>query len=228
MTLREFFAEARLYRNHAASINRGQFRPLRFSPFQLQAMTPVLQRRIPLVLKAHRASDILDAIRFAKEEKIRLILAGASEAALVSAELAKHKIPVIIRPSVQGPTSFESLHSTAALATRLHEAGVPLILSAGGWAQNARRLRQEAGIAVALGLPYHVALKAITHGPAKAFSLKKVGALKKGHVADMVLWDGDPFELSSRVTKVFLGGKEAPLIDRQLQLARRYLNSPSP
>jgi len=228
MKLREFFAEVRLYRQHTAAINRGQFRPLQFSPFQLQATLPVIKRTIPIVLRVNRASDILDALRFARSEGLDLIIAGGSEAWMVADELARQKVPVIVRPSIHGPSSFDSLNSSPTLATKLHEAGVRVLISAGGWAQNARRLRQEAGIAVANGLPWEVALRAITLNPAEVFSLPKTGALKKGYGANMVLWDGDPFEFRSQVTRLFINGKDTPLEDRQLQLARRYQPPPSP
>ena len=229
LKLRQLFEDARFYARNKSAIDRGESRPLLHHPTQLRAMLPVLQGQIPLMLNVHRASDILSALEFARQEKIRLIISGATEAWLVAKALAASQTPVILRPSKQQPWGFEALAARDDLASRLHQAGVTLVISAGGWGQNARRIRQEAGIAVARGLPWASALQAITHTPAAILGLQaEVGSIAVGKVANLVLWTGDPLELQSQVSQLWIQGQPHPLDDRQLQLARRYRPSAAP
>jgi imidazolonepropionase-like amidohydrolase len=223
LKLRQLFEDARFYARNQSAVDRGESRPLLHHPTQLRAMLPVLKGQIPLVLNVHRASDILSAIEFAAREKIRLIVSGATEAWLVAKALAASKTPVILRPSKQQPWGFDALAARDDLANRLHQAGVTLVISAGGWDQNARRIRQEAGIAVARGLPWATALQAITQTPATIFGLgAETGTIEAGKTANLVLWTGDPLEIQSSVSRLWIQGRPQPLDDRQLKLARRY------
>jgi imidazolonepropionase-like amidohydrolase len=128
----------------------------------------------------------------------------------------------IVTPSEQGPSAFESLAARDDSARLLREAGVPLIISSASWSNNVRRLRQEAGIAVANGLPYGEALIAVTSAPARVFGRDDTGVIAVGKRADLVLWTGDPFELSSTAERVWIGGELMPDANRQRELARRY------
>lgn len=223
LALREFIAESRYYQKNKNAINRGLSYPLQFSPVHLTAMTPVLSGKIPLVLTVHRAADILKALEFAKAQNIRLIIQGGSESWLVAKEIQKARVPVLLRPSGQQPWGFEAIASRDDIAAKLRQAGVSVILSAGGWAQNARRIRQEAGTAVAFGMPYNQAMQAITQAPAQAFGLdREVGTIERGKAANLVLWSADPFELSSTVEMLWIRGKMQSLQDRQIALANRY------
>jgi imidazolonepropionase-like amidohydrolase len=101
---------------------------------------------------------------------------------------------------------------------------VPLIISSGDFDQNIRRLRQEAGTAVAHGLPHAEALRAVTKTPAEVFGRgAELGTVAVGKRADLVLWSGDPFETSTIAERVFIAGREMDLSSRQRLLVERYL-----
>lgn len=225
LRLREVFDDVRRYRAAGREYERNALRHLSLSRVHLEAMLPVVAGKLPLVLEAHRASDLLAALRFAESEGVRLVLAGGAEAHLVARELAAARVPVLLRPSTQEPWSFDALRVQDDTAAQLEAAGVHLVLTAGGgWEQSARRLRQEAGIAVARGLPREAALRAITSRAAEAFGKgREVGTISVGKRANLVLWSGDPLELSTVAERVFIDGRELPQQNRQLELARRYL-----
>lgn len=228
LRLREVFDDVRRYRAARGAYDRNALHPLRLPRVHLEAMIPVVAGKLPLVLEAHRASDLLAALRFAKTEGVRLVLAGGAEAHLVARELAAAQVPVLLRPSAQEPWSFDALRVRDDSAAQLEAAGVHLVLTAGGgWEQSARRLRQEAGIAVAHGLPREAALRAITSRAAAAFGKgDELGTVTVGKRANLVLWSGDPLELSTVAERVFIDGRELPQQNRQLDLARRYLQRP--
>jgi imidazolonepropionase-like amidohydrolase len=222
LKLREAFADARAYGKNRAAFEQNRWRPLALSPLHLEALQPVVTGKLPLVLAVDRASDILTALTFAKDEGVRLVVLGGAEAWLVSKQLAQAKVPVVLVPSEQLPASFEALYARDDAATLLAKAGVPLVLGCSDFQK--RRLRQEAGIAVAYGLDRAVALSAITLAPAKALGLEKdVGTVEAGKRADVVLWSGDPLELSTVAERVFIGGEEQPQGSRQRALVERYL-----
>jgi imidazolonepropionase-like amidohydrolase len=223
LALKEAFEDARNYLARRSLYHQGKSPPLSLSTLHLQALEPVLQRKIPLVLHVYRAADILRALAFAKEQKIRLILAEAPEAWLVAKELKEASVPVIMKPRDQVPWSFDSLAARDEGPALLHRAGVQVALSAYDWSNNLRRLRQEAGIAVSHGFPRHEALRAITQTPAVLFGAGDTfGTIKKGLRADIVLWSGDPLELRSRAEKVWIAGEAQSMNHRQKALARRY------
>ncbi|HSI06733.1 MAG TPA: amidohydrolase family protein [Myxococcota bacterium] len=222
LAIRQAFDDARLHRRSA---NRPSERELSLSSQHLEALYPVLDGKLPLVLTAHRASDILTALDLAKAEKVRLVLAGASEAWLVAKQLKEARVPVIIQPSEQLPYGFDLLNARDDLPALLERAGVTVILTTGiADDQNARRLRYEAGIAVANGMSREGALRAITTTPAEVFDRGVAyGSITAGKRADLVLWSGDPFELSTQVERVWIEGNPMALDNRQRQLAERYL-----
>lgn len=235
LKLRQLFEDVRFYQKNQAAIQRGQSRPLLVSPIHLEAMVPVLAGKIPLVMRVHRASDIIAAIEFSRREQIKIIISGGAEAHVVADYLAVDRIPVIIHQSIQSPFAFETLMAKDDNAARLDRAGVPVILSAGSWeqenwlpSQNIRRLRQEVGIAVSYGLSRARALASITSTPAEAFGLQtQMGTVAVGKRADLVLWSGDPLELSSVAESVWIAGELAPQKNRQRQLVERYLKPKS-
>ncbi len=222
LKLREVFADARFYARNRAAVEGNRARPLALPPLHLEALQPVLDGKLPLVLHADRASDIALAIAFARAEKLRLVISGAGEAHLVAAELAAAKVPVVVTPSRQMPSSFDTVRARDDIATLLDQAGVQMAISSTDG--NSRRLRQEAGIAVAYGLDRAKALRAITLSPAEIFGkAAELGSVAVGKRANVVLWSGDPLELSSRAERVFIDGVEQPGDHRQKRLLERYL-----
>lgn len=220
--LRELLDDAAVYAKRRNNYERNQTRRFAASRLDLDALQPVLTGRVPLVVRAHRSSDILAALRVATQLKLRLVIEGGTEAHLVAKQLAAARVPVILNPTHNLPGSFERIHVVNNLATRLVKAGVRVAISTLGDASNARTLRQLAGIAVANGLPWERALDAVTNAPAEIFGVRDRGTLKTGSAADVVVWSGDPFELSTRAEQVFIGGVRQSLRTRQTRLLERY------
>jgi len=190
----------------------------------LRAIKRVVDKEIPLVVRVDKSSDILTILDLAKRKDIELIIAGASEGWMVANELAASGVPVILTPIDNIPSSFDSLGSRLDNASMLHKAGVKLIISSHE-THNAYLSRQGAGIAVSYGLPWEEAIKALTINISESFNLDKLGAIKPGYKADLVVWDGDPLEVTSFVERVFISGKEVPVENRSMRLRDRYLEN---
>lgn len=173
----------------------------------LQALVPVLQRKLPLVVHASRADDLAAALRLQAQFGVLMVLAGASEAHLLADRIAAAKVPVVLGPVRQKPYDFATRHAMLQAAARLHAAGVKLAL-ASAETHNARNLRWEAGFAVVQGgLPWEAALLAITRNVAEIFGLGPgVGTLTEGQPADLVVFDGDPLSLDGHVRLVVTAG----------------------
>ncbi|QCB55626.1 imidazolonepropionase [Sphingopyxis sp. PAMC25046] len=227
--LRATLADVRHFAAHRAAYDRGEGRPQALSRVDLDALIPVADGRMPLIVKVDRASDIVEMIALAREERLRIILDGAEEGWRVADKISAAKIPVILDPLADLPRSFSQLGATMENAARLHAAGVIVILKTGsGVAHRARELRYGAGNAVAWGLPHDAAVAAITINPARVFGVAdRIGSLEVGRAADLVLWNGDPLEPLSQPQAVFVEGIEKPLTARPLELRDRYM-SPSP
>jgi imidazolonepropionase-like amidohydrolase len=222
MRLREVLEDARAYRQRRGDYDSGATRELAASRLDLEALQPVLAGEIPLVVEAHRASDILAALRIARDYDLRLVLTGSTEAWMVADDIARAGVPVVVRVLENLPGSFERLGARYENAALLGQAGVRAVLTSGD-THNARNLRQEAGNAVAFGLPYDEALRAVTRYPAELWGLADHGVLAPGRVANVVVWGGDPLELLTPVRHVIIGGREIPRVSRQTQLRDRYL-----
>ncbi len=226
--LRELLDDAREYGRSRARFQRNQTRRFAAERLDLEALQPVIGGRLPLVIRAHRASDLRAALRIKKEFRLSLILEGGVEAWMLAKELAAAKVPVILNPLANLPRNFDQLRARSDSATLLAKAGVKIAISTLGSASNVRRLRQLAGNAVANGLPWSDALEAITSAPAEIYGATGLGVLRRGAAADLVLWSGDPLELSTRAEAVIVGGRLAPNTSRQTRLRRRYRRVPAP
>lgn len=223
LRLRQVLDDARFYMRNRAAFNRGESRALAASRLDLEAMVPVLEGAIPLVIEAHRASDIRTALSIAEEYEIRLVLMGATEGWMLASEIARAGVPVIVKVLQNLPESFERLGARYDNAALLREAGVTVAITSSD-THNARNIKQEAGNAVAYGLPYDEALRAITVVPAQIWGVADThGTLEAGKVANVVVWDGDPLELLTSVEAVVVEGRQVPLISRQTELRDRYL-----
>lgn len=222
MRLREVLEDARAYARTRQAFDRGESREFSASRLDLEALQPVLAGRQPLVLEAHRASDIQLALRIAREYNLRLIISGGTEAWMVADDIARARVPVIVKVLNNLPQSFESLGATYENAARLRRAGVQVAITSGETFK-AFNLRQEAGNAVAYGLPWAEAFRAVTLYPAQIWGVAdRYGSLETGKVANVVVWSGDPFEMLTRVEHVIIRGQEVPLISRETQLRDRY------
>lgn len=178
-----------------------------------------------ILIEAHRASDIMDIIRFGEANtSLNFAIVGADEGWLVADELAAAGIPVIIDPFSNLPGSFAQLGATAQNAERLIAAGVLTAFAhLGDDSHQARLVVQTAGNAVANGVTFDDALAAITTAPADIFGLEGHGTLQTGAISDVVVWDGDPLEITSSPTSIVINGQLQSLESRQTKLRDRYL-----
>jgi len=222
--LREALEDARDYSKNRSSYASGSRRAYSLSRHDLDALVDVVQRRQPLLVRVERAADIERILEFAREQKITLILSGVSEGWRVANKIAEAKVPVIFDPINNLPSSYETLGSRLDNARLLHDAGVKLMFTGMGWqnTHNAYLVRQSAGNAVANGLPYNVAIQAITSNPAQIFGIPGYGQIKVGADATLVLWSGDPLEVMSNPDLVLIDGQEYSLESRATRLRDRY------
>lgn len=221
--LKDIFEDVRWYAKNRAAYDKGETRDLHVSRADLEALIPVVEGRQPLVVYVDRASDIRQALKFAGDEHIHIILDGAAEGWRVANEIAAAHVPVIVYPLQDLPSDFEQLGSTLENAGRLSNAGVEVMLKAADGAHRVRETRYDAGNAVAHGMKWQAALDAITINPARAFGVgDRKGSLEPGKDADLVVWSGDPFEPMTQPQAVIIGGREQPLTSRQIELQKRY------
>jgi imidazolonepropionase-like amidohydrolase len=221
--LRRLFSDAGFLAANRGRYDRRELRDLAAHALDLEALQPVIAGELPLAVYANGAGDIRSLIGLAKEFGIRLVIQGGAEAWRVADELAAARVPVIVHPSQNVPASLDALGARLDNAARLAAAGVPLAIAIVGGAHNVRNLTQEAGIAVANGLPWEVALTALTLGPARIYGMeRRYGSVEPGKIANLVVWGGDPFEHSNWAERVFIRGREIPMVSRQTLLRDRY------
>lgn len=187
------------------------------------ALIPVVKGDTPLLITAHRANDILQALKLKQRfENLDVVLVRASDAWRVAQQISDAKVAVILNPEYNLPGQFDRLGATLENAARLHEAGVTIAI--GIDTHNIRLAAQHAGNAVANGLPHEVALAALTLNPAKIFGMdSKIGSLEQGKQADFVIFSGDPLEVTQYAEQVYIQGKPISMESRQTKLRDRYL-----
>jgi imidazolonepropionase-like amidohydrolase len=226
ITLKATLDTVRAYQRNPAAYDRGETRDFGLSRVDLEALIPVVQGRMPLLVSVSRASDIRNILKLAREERIRLIIEAGEEAHLVARELAAANVPVILNPTADLPSRFETQGVSLENAARLQRAGVTVAIAGDRTGHYARQTRYNAGIAVTNGLPMAEALKAITINPARIYGVDdRFGSLEVGKDGDLVIWDGDPFEPMTQPTAVVIQGREQPLRSRQLDLRDRYMGA---
>lgn len=183
-----------------------------------------------VVVAVNRAADIRQLLRWAAKHKLRIAIAGGAEAWKLAPQLAAAKVPVFVDPLANLPADFDAVGATMQNAARLRAAGVAVGFSqSGDGSHNARKIRQLAGNAVAAGLPWADGLAGLTSVPAEAFGVAgEVGRIAVGQRADLVLWSGDPLEVSSVALQVWLDGRAITMRSRQTELRDRYLRSAVP
>jgi len=223
--LRETLDDAREYWADRAGYHRpGGARDQRTNRIDLDALEPVIHGREPLIANVNSASDIHAVLNYCQTNKLKLIVLGGQEAWKVGGELAAAHVPVIIDSEQNLPNSFSGLGGTLKNAARLDAAGVTVVFQPqGGTAHYARTITQIAGNAVANGMKWDHALAAITKNPAQIWGIgDSYGTLDPGKDADVVIWDGDPLDVTSAPTAVFIRGVPMPMTSRQTELRDRY------
>jgi len=223
--LRRVFNDALEYARRKNDYSRAQMQELSASAQDLEALLPVLRGQLPLIVIANRRSDIETALRIGREYKLRLILAGAAEGWMIPDQIAAAGVPVLVEPLDNIP-SYDAPGIRYENAGLLTKGGAKVVLMETA-TENTRNLRQEAGNAVAYGMTWEQALRAVTLTPAEVFGVAdRYGSLEVGKVANVVVWSGDPFEFSTGIEHVYIRGKEIPLRSRQTELLERYKTLP--
>jgi imidazolonepropionase-like amidohydrolase len=194
---------------------------------KLEALVPVTRGELPVLVFADRAREIRASVEFCDKQKLKMILAGGAEAYKVKDLLRSKNVPVILRPILTEPLEEDDAYDR--LLTQPAELASAGVKFAFGSFDNsfARRLGQQAANAVAYGLPYDEALKAVTLYPAQIFGLAdQVGTLETGKVANLIVTTGDPMELTTDVKFLFIKGQQTSLANKHLALYEKYLNRP--
>jgi imidazolonepropionase-like amidohydrolase len=231
MRLRELLEDTKAYMRNRAAYERAETRDYAASRLDLQAMIPVVEGRLPLLIAADKATDIDAALRLAKENDLKIMIGGGAEAWMVADKLAAARVPVLTGAMNNIPGSFTQLGTNQENAALLRRAGVTVIVVGNGPGDeesfNVRNIKQEAGNAVAYGMSWDDALRAITLTPAEVFGVAdRIGSLQSGRDANVVIWSGDPFEFTTVPEHVFVRGREYLQADRQQLLTDRYKTLP--
>jgi imidazolonepropionase-like amidohydrolase len=220
-----FFEEARRYRQ-VKSAGGGDFR----TDLKFEAMLPVLEGKLPVVIRADRERTIREAIQFAERQKIRMILYHADDAIKVAAELKAKHIPVALGPTQRLPHEEDDPYDAPfTMPGELFKAGIKFAFGSFGptASDHPRNLPYQAATAVAFGLPYEEALKAVTVNAAEIWGVAdELGSIEKGKLADLIVTDGDPLETKTQVKQMFIAGKAVDLESKHLRLYKKYLDRP--
>ena len=227
MKLRQALDEARDFRDHGDAYERGQHSDYTYSAADLEALQDILSGDVPMLAIIDRASDIEVLIALTREYGIHTIIGGGVEAWMLADKIAAANIPVILAPTANLPSNFDRLNASLKSAQILAAAGVTIAFADGrDQTHNARNITQSAGNAVAEGLPWDDALRAITLSPAEMYGVAdRIGSIEAGKDADIVIWPGDPLELTNYPEQVFIKGESIEMVSRQTLLRDRYLDT---
>ncbi len=217
--LKDFFAEARAYRDAVAAGEEVR------SDSRYLAMIPVIDGDIPVVVAADDAAQINDAITWAQEEGVRIVIRGGQDAIHVADRLVAEDIPVILTSTMAAPgRQYEGYDGAYSMPARLHEAGVRFAISGGSGSLYSNRLPFEAGVAVAFGLPEDEALKAVTINPARFLGLDdRIGSLEPGKQATFLITTGTPLDMTSDIEQAYIQGRELDMTDIQKFFFEKYM-----
>jgi len=219
LQLKNYFAEARAYRDAVAAGERVR------TDARHIAMIPALNGEIPVVVSANGASQINDAITWAKEENLRLVIRGGDDAIHVADRLVAEGIPVILTSTMDAPNrAHEGYDAAYSRAAQLYEAGVKFAISGGAGSLYTDRLPYEAGVAVAFGLPEEEALKAVTINAAELMGLSdRIGSLEAGKQATFLITTGTPIDMTSDIEQAYIQGRELDMNDIQKHFFVKYM-----
>ena len=220
--LNDFMESARRYRQAKAAAG-----PDFQTDLKLEAMLPVLDGKLPMLIRAEKEKTIKEAIAFADKQKVRMILERGVEAWKVAAELKAHNIPVILPPTLRLPDEEDDGYDKPfSIPGELSKAGVKFAFATfgPGSEDNPRNLPFQAAAAVGFGLPYEEALKAVTMYPAQIWGVgDDLGSIEKGKFADLIVTDGDPLETRTQIKQMFIKGAPVDLDNKHRRLYDKYL-----
>lgn len=218
--INDFFDAARQYQKERAANPPGFTKDLK-----MEAMLPVLEQKEPVAITANRERSIHDAILFTEKQHIKAVILQPHELGNEAAELKAHNIPVIFGRTEALPENEDDPYDEEmTLPSEAYKAGVKFAFGtfSNEWSRN---LPYNAARAVAFGLPYDEALKAITINAAEIWGVGgETGSIEKGKWADLMVTDGDPLEVPTQVKHLYIKGKEVELTNRQIELYHRYMS----
>jgi imidazolonepropionase-like amidohydrolase len=196
---------------------------------KLEALVPVVQGKLPVLVVADEARDIRNAVDFCTKQNLRMILGGGAEAWKVKELLKDKKIPVVLAPTNRLPEQIDTPYDKPYTEpSELFTAGIPIAFSSFGTSFS-RRLPQYAGTAVAYGLPHDEALKAVMLNAAQIFGLAdQLGTLEPGKIANIIVTNGDPLELQTQVRYLFIKGQLTSTDNKHRELYEQYRKRPQP
>lgn len=220
--LREWLKSARIYDAARKAAGETDAAARLIDP-RYEALRPYINGERPLFIEAHTQQHISEVLKFAQLEKVKVVLCGGSAAWRLANELKTADIPVIVGPVMRAPVSeFDPFDATYANPGRLHEAGVKFCIRSDN-AANSRNAPFEAGMAVAYGLPEEAALRSVTLSAAEILGVAaETGSLAVGKVADLVILDGSPLQVTSQVKGVVIAGQPYRPESRQTRFAEKY------
>jgi len=227
--LRTLLDDVVFYMQHRNDFDRAGIRTLSAAKPDLEALAPIVEGRMLLMIEANRVDEIDAALALARDYRLKLAISGGAEAWLCADRLAAARVPVLTGAMNNIPDSFATLNQRQENAALLRKAGVQVVITGGGDVSryNARNIKYEAGNAVAYGMAYDDALRAVTLTPAELFGLSdRIGSLQTGREANLVVWSGDPFEFSTQAEHVFIRGRQVKEPSRQDLLIERYKPRP--
>ena len=177
---------------------------------KLEAMIPVVKRELPLKCHAHRADDILTAIRIAKEENIKITLDHVTDARCILPQIKESGFPCICGPALTHKSKFELANMSFETPNELYKAGILFSIITDSPVIPQQYLSLSAALAAKAGLPEYEAIKAITINPAKILGLdNRVGSIKVGKDADFVVCTKNILDTQNEITAVYVDGKKA-------------------
>ena len=193
---------------------------------KLEALLPYLEGKKPVIVKAEEPGDLETAYALAQEFKLRMILNGLTQSQGIFDKVASWKLPVIVGSIYDDPKAWERYDAVYKVPGELSKRGVKIAFASFD-AHQVRNLPYAAGFAVAFGLPYDEAMKALTLYPAQIWGVDdQLGSLDVGKTANVVVANGDPLDVTTDVKHVFIQGREIPMVNRQTELRDRYQNKP--
>jgi len=221
-TLQQVFDDARAYlKAKEAFTAGGEHQDI---DTKLESMIPVLNGERPILVSANRADQIQDAITWAGNENLEIIILGGADAHIVSDHLVENDVPVILTAVLTSSgRDWEGYDARYELPAKLFRDGVRFAIGGTSSAPYAHRLPYEAGAAIAYGLPANEALKAVTRYPAEILGLDRdIGSLDIGKKATFLITDGHPLEYSTTIEQVYVDGRKSDMMDMHRQLYERY------
>jgi imidazolonepropionase-like amidohydrolase len=196
---------------------------------KLEALVPVVEGKLPVLVIADEARDIRNAVDFCSKQNLKMILGSGAEAWKVKDLLKEKKIPVVLAPTNRLPEQEDTPYDKPYTEpSELFAAGIPFAFSSFATAFS-RRLPQFAGTAVAYGLPHDEALKAVMLNAAQIFGLAdQIGTIEPGKLANVIVTNGDPLELQTQVRYLFIKGQLTSIDNKHRDLYEQYRKRPQP